>query len=228
MSRLACNICLRRKKQTQVDRLVKIVSSNYHDDEEQDILTVAMMIIRLMVRKSNLRLASWFSLSTSSQAIGRLASPSTCSLRLALRFNRINNENRWNCILLSFCRNILLYFVILMLSYPAPAQYENQGQILPSPQMSEDVLVKSPEVGPLLLILHQPWKKDVKPWDARETKVLSKTYRHKLGKFLLLSSTKGAAVPHFALRGLCLLSLFWYFQVKWCHLKFFWNCWRID
>ena len=109
--------------------------------------------------------------------------------------------------IVSFCLSPL-YFVILMQNYPAPAQYENQGQILPSPQMSEDVLVKSPEVGPLLLILHQPWKKDVKPWDARETKVLSKTHRHKLGKFLLLSSTKGAAVPHFALLGLCLLSLF--------------------
>ena len=104
--------------------------------------------------------------------------------------------------------HFFLYFVNLMQNYPVPAQYENHGQILPSPQMSEDVLVKSPEVGPLLLILHQPWKKDVKPWDARETKVLSKTHRHKLGKFLLLSSTVGAAVPHFALLGLCLLSLF--------------------
>ena len=101
MSVLACNICLRKdelKKQTQVDRLVKIVSSNYHDDEEQDILTVGMMIIRLNVdgEESNLRLASWFSLSTSSQAIGRLPSPSTCPLRLALRLIKIDE-------IVSFC-----------------------------------------------------------------------------------------------------------------------------
>ena len=101
MSVLACNICLRKdelEKQTQVDRLVKIVSSNYHDDEEQDILTVGMMIIRLNVdgEESNLRLASWFSLSTSSQAIGRLPSPSTCPLRLALRLIKIDE-------IVSFC-----------------------------------------------------------------------------------------------------------------------------
>ena len=110
MSVLACNICLRKdelKKQTQVDRLVKIVSSNYHDDEEQDILTVGMMIIRLNVdgEESNLRLASWFSLSTSSQAIGRLPSPSTCPLRLALRLIKIEEIVSF-CILSSWCKII--------------------------------------------------------------------------------------------------------------------------
>ena len=55
--------------------------------------------------ESNLRLASWFSLSTSSQAIGRLPSPSTCSLRLALRLIKIDEIASF-CILSSWCKII--------------------------------------------------------------------------------------------------------------------------